>query len=83
MDRYLKSDRPAFYHIEVQGELRSTWSDYLGGLNISVNYEQGTPCTIMEGELQDQAALIGVIDSLYNLGLPLLMVVYQPTSIEF
>ena len=82
MDGYLKSDRPAFYHIEVQGELRSTWSDYLGGLNISVNYEQGTHYTILEGELLDQAALMGVIDSLYNMGFPLLMVGYQPALPE-
>ena len=82
MCSFLKSDRPAFYHIEVQGVLSSSWSDYLGGLNISVNYDQGTPYTIIEGELLDQAALMGVIDSLYNLGFPLLMVGSQPTLPE-
>ena len=75
----LKSDKSGFYHIKVQGALSAGWSDYLGGLNIVVKSEQGVSYTLIEGELLDQAALMGVIDSLYNLGFPLLMVEYQPT----
>ncbi len=82
MSDHLKSEQSAFYHIEVQGALSSSWSDYLGGLKISVKSGQGISYTILEGELLDQAALMGVLDSLYNLGFPLLMVVYQPISIE-
>jgi len=76
----LQSDKPAFYQIEVQGTLSSSWSDYLGGLAISVNDEQDARSTLLEGEFMDQAALIGVIDSLYNLGFPLIRVLYQPIA---
>jgi hypothetical protein len=31
-------------------------------------------CTVLEGPLPDQAALIGVLKGLYDLGLPLLLV---------
>ena len=75
----LKSDKSGFYHIKVQGALSTGWSENLGGLNIVVKSEQGVSYTLIEGELLDQAALMGVIDSLYNLGFPLLMVEYQPT----
>ena len=52
MGNRLESDRPAFYHIEVQGALSSRWSDYMGGVKVSVKYEQGVPYTILEGAIQ-------------------------------
>jgi hypothetical protein len=36
--------------------------------------------TILVGRLADQAALIGILNTLYDLGLPLLSVEYVPTS---
>jgi len=37
--------------------------------------DMGSPgCTFLEGTLPDQAALIGVLNGLYDLGLPLLQV---------
>ncbi|HRX01992.1 MAG: hypothetical protein M9927_19150 [Anaerolineae bacterium] len=33
-----------------------------------------TPVTVLTGEFQDQAALSGVLNTLYDLGLPLLSV---------
>ena len=79
MSGQLKSDESGFNHIKVQGALSTGWSDYLAGLKIVVKSEQGDSYTLIEGELLDQAALMGVIDSLYILGFPLLMVEYQPT----
>ena len=79
MNSQLQPDNAACYRIKVQGTLSSNWSDYLGGLDISVKNEHGSPHTILEGELLDQAALMGVIDSLYNLGYMILEIVCQPT----
>jgi hypothetical protein len=37
--------------------------------------DAGDPgCTVLEGALPDQAALIGVLKGLYDLGMPLLLV---------
>ena len=78
----LKIDRPAFYHIEVQGTIRTRWSEYLGGVDISVHDDADNPYTVLEGVLLDQAALMGVLNNLYNFGFPLIMVIHKPISSE-
>jgi hypothetical protein len=63
----------ARYLIRVQGSLRASWSDRLGGMRITPD-EDRPGCTVLEGKLLDQAALMGVLNGLYGLGLPLLLV---------
>jgi hypothetical protein len=64
---------PAVYLIRVIGCLEKSWSKRLSGLNIlSYNAsitEDGIEMTALTGELIDQAALIGVLNALYNLRL--------------
>ena len=68
-------DHPAIYQISVQGLIDPTLSDLLGGMAIwPVTVEADSPVTTMEGELSDQAALAGVLNSLYELHLTLLLV---------
>ena len=67
-------DRPGTYHICVQGAIDPSWSDRLEGLKIHLSVAEGTRVTTLEGELSDQAALAGVLNSLYELHLPVLMV---------
>jgi hypothetical protein len=68
-------DVPATYCIRVQGRLRESWADCLEGMTISqVAPEDGPPVTALEGELADQAALAGVLNTLYELHLPVLEV---------
>jgi hypothetical protein len=68
-------DRPATYQIKVPGELDETWSDWIGGMTVTVESEgEGPPVTILTGTV-DQAALHGVLRRLYSLALPLLSVV--------
>lgn len=68
-------DQPAWYRISIQGQLDKNWSDYLGGLEIRRASPPSNPTvTILTGYLLDQAALFGVLNSLYGLGLPLLSV---------
>jgi hypothetical protein len=63
----------ATYLIRVRGSLRASWSDRLGGMQITP--DQGDAgCTVLEGPLPDQAALMGVLNGLYDLGMPLLFV---------
>jgi hypothetical protein len=63
----------ARYVIRVRGALRASWSDRLGGMRITPD-EGDAGCTVLEGPLPDQAALMGVLNGLYDLGLPLLLV---------
>jgi hypothetical protein len=68
-------DRPAHYRIIVRGRVAPTMSDRLGGLQILPSaLENGTPTTTLIGRLQDQAALTEVLNTLYELHLPVLSV---------
>jgi hypothetical protein len=69
---------PATYAIRVQGTLGADWSDQLSGLHITVLWKRSESVTELFGRLPDQAALIGVLTSLYDLGLPLLSVERVP-----
>jgi hypothetical protein len=70
----LTLDRPATYQIKVPGELDESWSDWAGGMTITVESEgEGPPVTILTGTM-DQAALQGLLRWLYSLGLPLISV---------
>jgi len=78
MEQRLTRDQPATYRIQVQGQLGQNWVDYLGGLVISVSGEPDKAVTILSGKVLDQAALFGILNSLYDMGYPLLCVEYLP-----
>jgi len=62
-------DRAAIYVIHVSGVVDPAWLDRLGGLRIieSGSTADGrTPVTKLIGELPDQAALVGVLNTLYE-----------------
>lgn len=65
---------PARYQIRVPGQIDETWSEWVGGMTITVEGEEtGPPVTTLTG-IVDQAALQGLLRQLYSLGLPLLSV---------
>jgi hypothetical protein len=64
--------------IRAEGMLDPGWSDRLGGLRIRSVAGRGRPTTVLSGRLQDQAALVGVLVALYDLGLPLVSVTCCP-----
>jgi hypothetical protein len=71
----LKLETPATYRIRVQGRLDKSWADRLGGLSITADPDtKKAPVTILVGHLVDQAALSGILNTLYELHLPLLSV---------
>ena len=62
-------DLPAHYHIYVTGTLDSSWVERRWGMMSSNVEQRGEPDqTVLVGEVVDQAALIGVINALYNMG---------------
>ena len=71
----LTLDQPATYQIKVPGHLADSWSDWAGGMTITVeNEDDGLLVTTMTGVVADQAALQGLLRRLYCLGLPLISV---------
>jgi hypothetical protein len=65
----------ANYRIVVEGVLDPVWLECLGGLQITEERQPGRPVvTRLEGRLVDQSALQGVLDTLFMLGLRLIMV---------
>ena len=69
----LKLETPATYRIRVQGHLDDSWADRLGGMVITKAFTANKqPITILVGHLADQTALTGVLNTLYDLHLPLL-----------
>jgi hypothetical protein len=59
------------YEIRVQGQLDSNWSDWFNGLEVTPQ-ENGE--TLITGPIQDQAALQGILNKVFDLRLILLSV---------
>lgn len=72
--RLRTSDR-ARYRICVQGMIDQAWSEAFTNMAITLHSPvDSNPVTVLEGDVLDQAELIGLIDHLYGLGLSLLLV---------
>ncbi len=63
---------PMIYQIKIEGHLGPQWTDWFGGLMISL--EEGGE-TLLTGPVVDQAALYGLLKKVRDLGMPLLSVV--------
>lgn len=71
----MKLETPATYRIRVQGKLDESWFDRLGNLAITPDATADKPpVTILVGYLADQAAVLGILNTLYEMHLPLLSV---------
>ncbi len=70
---------PATYRIEVHGHLDRSWSERLAGMEITTTGGTGiVPRTILQGQVIDQSALAGVLNTLCDLGFPLIAATYLP-----
>ncbi len=68
-------DHPATYRIRVQGHIGSDKAEWFDGMTItSTQPEQQPAVTTLSGWLVDQAALLGILNSLYELRLAVLSV---------
>lgn len=59
------------YRIKISGTVPDRWLDRLGGMRVTTKTASEV---VLEGALADQSALIGVLNTLYQLHLPLLEV---------
>jgi hypothetical protein len=67
-------DEPADYEIQVQGMISQHWLGYFDEMDMSVEGEDGTAITTLTGQIVDQAALQGMLQKFYTLGLVLVKV---------
>lgn len=63
--------QPMVYQIRIKGHLGPQWTDWFGGLSITLE-DNGD--TLVTGPVADQAALHGVLRKVRDFGLPLLSV---------
>lgn len=74
---------PAVFAIRIQGQLGETWSEYFGAQSISVEVDKaGVSTTTLISEPVDQAALVGMINHLNGLGLPVVSVECMSAPVE-
>ena len=70
-------ESPGLYRIRVRGHIDDSQSQYLGGMVITRAFSRDNePLSILVGQLQDQAALSGVLNELYDRRTPLITVEY-------
>jgi hypothetical protein len=62
------------YLIKVGGVLDESWSSWLDNTIIRVEEENGSPVTIIQGDVADQPALFGILDRIRDLNLTLISV---------
>ena len=63
----------AIYRIRVRGRLDPKLSDQVDGMHIdALTRDDGAAESVLEGRLADQAALTGVLNTLYELHLPVI-----------
>ncbi|MGH2495467.1 MAG: hypothetical protein ACRDIV_12255 [Ktedonobacteraceae bacterium] len=65
------SGQPPVYQIRIEGHLGTQWTDWFGGLTITLA-DNGD--TLLTGPVVDQAALHGLLKKVRDLGMPLVSV---------
>lgn len=63
------------YQIRLKGHLDHKWTDWFGGLTITL---EKSGDTLVTGPVSDQAALHGLLKKVRDLGMPLLSVNHVP-----
>ena len=71
--------RPMVYQIRLKGHLGRQWTEWFGGLTITL---EANGETLLTGPVADQAALHGLLRKVRDLGLPLVEVIQVKPSTD-
>jgi hypothetical protein len=71
LDSRADPSQPMDYQIRIKGHLGREWTDWFGGLTITLE-DNGD--TLLTGPVVDQAALHGLLKKVRDLGMPLVSV---------
>jgi hypothetical protein len=71
MAEVIASSQPIIYQIRLEGQLGSQWTDWFGGLTVTV---EDSGDTLLTGPVIDQAALYGLLKKVRDLGMSLVSV---------
>ena len=67
----MNTGQPVIYQIRIKGHLGRQWTDWFGGLTITLE-DNGD--TLLTGPVVDQAALHGLLKKVRDLAMPLISV---------
>jgi hypothetical protein len=62
---------PRIYTIRIEGQLHERWKDWFDGMTVT-NLENGE--ILLQGCIQDQSVLVGIINQIHNLNMRLISV---------
>ena len=65
---------PRTYEIEVQGRIGERWAHWFDDMSVDARDGPEGAVTTLRGSVADQAALLGLLQRLYTLGLQMLLV---------
>jgi hypothetical protein len=65
------TNQPIIYQIRIMGHMDEQWTDWFGGLTITLE-ESGD--TLLTGPVPDQAALFGLLRRVRDLGMQLISI---------
>ena len=71
MAEVIDSSQPTIYQIRIKGHLGLQWTDWFGGVTVTLE-EDGD--TLLTGPVVDQAALHGLLKKVRDLGMSLVSV---------
>ncbi len=71
LNSQIDSSQPMVYQIRLKGHLGCQWTDWFGGLTVTLE-DNGD--TLLTGPVIDQAALHSLLKKVRDLGMPLLSV---------
>jgi hypothetical protein len=68
---------PKICTIRIEGNLHERWKDWFDGMTVK-NLENGE--VLLQGCIEDQSVLIGIINQIHNLNLILVSVNYERSN---
>lgn len=71
MDDIKRDIKPKKYVIRIQNHLDTHWENWFEGMTLK---HTGDGQTILSGEVEDQSALLGLLEKIHNLNLTLISV---------